>query len=90
MGDNEGLNLLEGVICCFTGNYCCRFCREHKNVRSYQCKENPASLRNRENYITDLEKNDPSQSGLNGDSIWNSLEFFHVTDNFSVDRMHDL
>jgi len=43
------------------------------------------SLRNRVNYNEHVNKNDLKLTGISENSIFNSIQYFHVVDNFSVD-----
>lgn len=47
-------------------------------------------LRNVENYSLDSENINPSSTGIRENSVWNSLQNFHVVQNYSVNIMHDL
>lgn len=52
--------------------------------------ENMQVWRDRKSYEADILMNDMSVTGLKQDSIWNEMNGFHVTDNLSVDVMHDM
>lgn len=62
----------------------------HKTESKFALKENPELLRNFQNYAHDVEKQNLSSTGLKENCIWNTLEDFHFTTNYSVDVMHDL
>lgn len=52
--------------------------------------EDKNSLRNKVNYYENVAQNDLKQTGISENSIFNSINSFHVVDNFSVDIMHDI
>lgn len=52
--------------------------------------ESQLILRNRENYLHDVTKCQVSETGIHVNSIWNDIATFHVTENYSIDMMHDL
>lgn len=87
-GDNLGLNSILDFVKSFIAYYCCRFCRVHKDVMNYMTELDYSILRNRSSYLEDIQ-NDVSDGGVHKDSIFNSIEDFHVTENQSVDIMHD-
>lgn len=72
----------------FVAYYCCRFCRVYKDVMQYMTELDYALLRNRSNYLEDIQ-NDVSEGGVHNDSIFNSVDDFHVMENPSVDSIHD-
>ena len=52
--------------------------------------ENAELLRNIQNYQEDLRSQDSSQTGVKIESIFNELPYFHVTQNYAPDIMHDI
>ncbi|XP_063382362.1 uncharacterized protein LOC134668830 isoform X1 [Cydia fagiglandana] len=90
IGDNLGLNYLLGFSQSFSSNYYCRICKTHKSVMCKQTVESVCTLRNKDNYTKDLISNDPTGTGVYGDSIFNTLPTYHVTENMAVDIMHDI
>ncbi len=89
-GDNLGLNSLLGFSEGFMANYYCRRCKSHRNNSQVETVENGPLLRNVENYNVDLLTKNLSLTGLNFESIFNTLPYFHVTKNYVFDIMHDL
>lgn len=89
LGDNLGLNEILEFNISFSSIYFCRFCKEPKNVTQCQCTENNASMRNVLNYNRDVELQTPLETGIRKESIFNTIESFHVTSNYAVDLMHD-
>lgn len=55
-----------------------------------RAERNKHLLRNKENYKSDLEKNDVKETGLKKKSIFNKIKNFHVSVNLSFDIMHDV
>lgn len=90
LGDNLGLNKMLNFSKSFSANFFCRFCTEGKRSTVSLCEEKIESLLNIDKYEMLLEKNDPSATGIYGDSIFNSISSFHVVKNYSVDIMHDV
>ncbi|XP_054087725.1 uncharacterized protein LOC128922130 [Zeugodacus cucurbitae] len=90
LGDNLGLNTALGYNSSFSSNSFCRVCKRNKNETRIDCIEYSDSLRNNTNYELDITLNDPAVNGIKYNSVFNSLSFFHVTDNISCDIMHDL
>lgn len=90
LGDNLGLNTILNFAKSFSSNYYCRFCQMKKNIAQSSCRENIILLRNRINYMEDVTSNAQSETGVVSNSIFNSIPSFHVTENFSVDLMHDI
>lgn len=89
-GDNLGMNSILGFVECFVANYFCRFCNTHRNESNSLCYFEPQELRTVNNYKFDVDIQDPKQTGIKEESIWNSLSNFHVFENMAVDSMHDL
>lgn len=89
LGDNLGLNGILGFVECFSANYHCRFCKNIKHVMHKQVKENISVLRNEFNYKQDVLANNISATGVKEECVFNDLNGFEVTKNFSVDSLHD-
>lgn len=90
IGDNKGINTVTGYVGCFTANYYCRICKEHRNVMRTQLRENRNVLRNPENYALDILVNNYTLTGIKRQCLWNELNSFHATVNVGVDFMHDI
>lgn len=90
LGDNLGLNSALGFVRSFTANCFCRFCFQGKNETQKAAVECKKYIRNIHNYAEQVIVNDKSITGINSECIFNSIESFHVTTNFSVDAMHDI
>lgn len=90
IGDNLAMNLLLGFAASFNQNVYCRFCKCDKATCHKLSTSIETCLRNKENYSLDLQTNDVSQTGVKENCIFNSLNSFHVTSNYSVDVMHDV
>ncbi|XP_034944804.1 uncharacterized protein [Chelonus insularis] len=90
LGDNLGLNNVLGFSKSFSAISYCRFCKMTKNICQKSVEENTELLRNKSNYENDLSKQDPKSTGITENSIFNSVNKFHVCENYCVDVMHDL
>ena len=90
LGDNLALHQLLHFIEGFNAKYVCRFCKIHRDLLKTLTSDEGVQLRNKENYEADLLVNDQSKTGIASDSVFNSIDFFHVTENFTVDILHDL
>lgn len=90
IGDNLGLNSMLGFTSSFNSNRCCRVCRISKHDYNTTLSENPELLRTNENFLEDLEKNDPRETGVAEPCVWLQLPYFKLNRNCSVDVMHDM
>jgi len=90
LGDNLGLNSILEFGKSFSSNYYCRFCKSHKSISNTLCEESPSCMRNIINYQEDVAKMNFSETGINKDSILNSIYSFHVVENYCIDVMHDV
>jgi len=52
--------------------------------------QNDISLRNSFNYDNDVIINNASETGIKEKCVWNDLNSFWATENYSVDIMHDM
>lgn len=82
-GDNLGLNTILGFSKSFNSLHCCRICNVSKNELKSQVKENVDMIRTVNNY-------EINSDGIQENCIFNTIPSFHVTNNFSVDPMHDI
>lgn len=91
LGDNLGLySIILGFSESFVAKYPCRFCRCPKQVCHVQTQQLDDMMRNKINYASDLLLNNLSYTGIKECCVWNDLISFTVTENFSVDIMHDM
>lgn len=90
LGDNLGLNSILGYIESFSGYHACRWCRVDRDVLKGLTLEDSSLLRNALTHERDLTIGNATQTGLKRDSFLNRLNFYHVTDNFAPDIMHDI
>ncbi|XP_050063305.1 uncharacterized protein LOC126552640 [Aphis gossypii] len=90
LGDNLGLHSILGFVESFVAKYPCRFCKTPKNECQIQTKQDNDNLRNPINYSDDVITDDVSRTGIKELCVWNDVESFDVTSNFSVDIMHDM
>ena len=96
-GDNLGLHSLFGLVESFNARYCCRFClAEKEDFQTEFSEEAPKIvLRTKEAHSAHCQEmaNKPSLPyvfGVKRSCLLNSLTYFHTTENYSVDVMHDL
>ncbi len=68
----------------------CQFCMIDKKKAQFIYDDEEVELRTKDNYKQHVCLNDPSKTGVKGDSCLNNLQYFHVTENITVDIMHDV
>lgn len=91
LGDNLGMNSILGFNECFVANSFCRICKMKQTETFFSyCPSENFPLRTRFNYASDLELNNSSITGIKEECIFHVLKNFHLTENISVDPMHDL
>jgi hypothetical protein len=93
--DNLGFNSLFGFTESFTATRYCRFCETTKDEACYCFKESELRLRTKSshNQAVQLLNNpnyDVMTTGIKKDCPFNALRYWHVTENFVVDAMHDI
>lgn len=90
LGDNLGLHEILGFTTSFRSHSFCRFCK----IKLYDIQdkfyEDPNLMRNENNYSSDLLKNDTKSTGIVEQCIFHKMTDFHVTQNLSVDTLHDI
>lgn len=94
-GDNAGLNLILGYTRSPSANFYCRNCKCSKLECQNLCIEDASKLRNIQNYHEDINsefniEKRAALSGIRENSIFNKVASFHVTENYTMDIMHDL
>lgn len=96
-GDNLGLHGLFGLIESFSATYFCRFCLTTKEEsQSVFTEDNPCLIfRTKEmhaEHCASLQENPmlTSTFGVKKTCLLNTLCFYHISDNYAVDIMHDL
>lgn len=89
VGDNLGLHKIFGFTEGFTANFPCRMCKMPKSNTQVSLTSDSTLKRNIHNYNADLDINDLSLTGINRESVLNSIIDYHVVDNDFVDLMHD-
>ena len=90
LGDNLGLNNILGFTENFNSGNACRICRADGETIKTLTKEDDKLLRTKETYTVDYMKNNPSLTGVNDLCVFNSVQGFHVNENYSLDIMHDI
>lgn len=90
LGDNLGLNSIFGMVESFKANHCCRICKVRSEESAKFTVEDESKLRTRENYEEDVEEADASKTCIKESCTFNKINDFHITQNLSLDMMHDL
>lgn len=85
-----GLSLILGFSESFVAQFPCRFCKSPKTLCHVQRIQDNIFLRNIQNYENYVNTIDISLTNIKENSVWNSLNSFRVTENFSANIMHDL
>lgn len=87
VGDNLGLNTILGFSKGFNGHYYCRVCTVAKKEVQSLFNEKEKYIRTRNDYLNCVIN---STFGIKEECIFNKIPYFHVTENLSIDPMHDL
>lgn len=94
--DNLGANTSLGFAGSFSSTYYCRFCECDSNECTVSSSEIQNKIRTKENYslrvakVESLEKVDYRKTiGVKRYCCLNDLKYFHITQNISVDILHD-
>ena len=90
LGDNLGLNSICGFVESFKANYFCRVCKVTSKESEELALENKEKLRTKSNYELDVQVADASKTGIKEPCVFNNVKGFHITENISVDLMHDV
>lgn len=96
-GDNLGLHCLFGFVESFNARYCCRFClAEKEDFQTVFDEDSPKIVMRtetlHEEHCRQMETNPtlPYVMGVKRSCSLNSLQYFSICTNFSVDIMHDI
>lgn len=96
-GDNLAIHSLFGFVESFGARYCCRFCLAEKDDFQTEFSEDSPKivLRTKEMHeshcqLISANPTLPYVFGVKKTSLLNSLQYFHTSDHFSVDIMHDI
>lgn len=90
IGDNLGLNGILGFVESFSATHFCRICYAGPSKTRVMTKEDTTELRSKEEYEKDVQKCNFSETGIKEACIFNELKEYHVCQNQSVDKMHDV
>lgn len=90
LGDNLGLNGIFGFVESLKAFFFCRICKAHSLITAKMVKEDMSLLRTKINYEEDVQKTDVSSTGVKELCAFHEVKDFHLTENVSVDMMHDL
>lgn len=96
-GDNLGMHSILGFTESFSGSHFCRLCLINKDDAQKVYTEDSPKMVMREKHFYEMQcqelESNPSKLsvfGLKRNSVLNSLQYFHVSCNFSLDIMHDI
>ena len=87
---NLGLNGILGFIESFKANYFCRKCKVHTDESLRLTIESDFLLRTPKNYEAGVKTNKVSDTGVKEPCVFHEVNGFHVTQNVTVDIIHDL
>ncbi|KAJ8677522.1 hypothetical protein QAD02_013309 [Eretmocerus hayati] len=87
VGDNLGLNQCCGFVSNFLTDYSSRICQATADQMERLVTESSSLLRNAKNYVEDKMN---GTGGVIQECLFNQLPRFHITENRSLDLMHDL
>lgn len=90
IGDNLAVNSILGYVQSFNSKRFCRVCRRKKSQMQFDAIQHLDSLRNQENYNSNVLENNFQETGIKNKCIFESLPNFNVTENFCFDIMHDI
>lgn len=94
LGDNLGINEILSFTKSFNCKPYCRICTQDIENMKKMNAEDLRSLRTVKSYnealLIENEKERVQKTGIKENSIFNNIPSFHVTQNFTVDVMHDL
>ena len=90
LGDNLGLNTICGFSESFSAHRYCRVCSATKDQCQSMTIEYPSLVRTVQSYELDISRAQFKETGLKERCIFNELHNFHISENISLDVMHDL
>jgi len=94
-GDNLGLNQLCGFVESFSAIHFCRVCTISRDDCDEPFRDDCLELRTKDQYSQQLEgvlegTLRTRDCGIKTSCLLNDLQYFHITENITVDVMHDL
>ena len=89
LGDNLGLYCNRGFAESFNVNRFCRICSATSATSQIRAYKNENLVRTVKSYESDVVKNNLKETGIKERFIFNNLNKFHISDNITVDIMHD-
>ena len=88
-GDNLGLHTLFGYLESFNATYYCHYCIVDKETAQTIFSDDDANITLRNRTLHGQHCKDTT-FGVRTTSLLSDLQYFHVTDNYAVDIMHDI
>ena len=85
-GDNLAVHEMLDLTTYFKHEFACRFCLMPKKMRENANWEDTRMLRTKETYA---KHTDSDAHGIKKSSPFNNVPYFHVTENYTIDLMHD-
>lgn len=89
LGDNLGINGICGFYESFRAKCYCRICRASYTNCQTMTVEDETLLRNKCNYASDVASRNKKESGVKEECTFHKINDFHLTENVTVDMMHD-
>ncbi|XP_023318087.1 uncharacterized protein LOC111694374 [Trichogramma pretiosum] len=89
LGDNLGLNDIFGFTKSFTTDFYCRICKLTNEEASLATIEVKSKIRKRDDYDLDAKIKNVNESGIREACIFHEIQNFHITENTSIDILHD-
>lgn len=95
VGDNLGVNQICGFVESFSATHFCRMCMINRADCDSACTEDSVEMRNKHQYSEQLQKLLKGKimtkdCGIKTSCLLNTLQYFHVAENVTVDIMHDV
>lgn len=89
LGDNLGLNSVLELTEGFMSTFFCKLCKTPLVQTQSDTTERKENMRKVSDYDEDVRLGKRG-SGVNGESVWNNVKYFHVYLNIYADKLHDL
>ena len=90
LGDNLGLNTICGFSKSFSAHRYCRVCSATQDQCQSMTIEYPSLVRIVQSYELDISLAQSKETGAKERCIFNKLQNFHISENISLDVIHDV